>query len=63
MIEKPTRNARALTVRLLLPLSFIKNMSADPRLAIIITNAMATKIFMVNIAEAKFALILDQETL
>lgn len=38
MMEKPTRNASALTVRLLFPLSRIRNTSADPRLARIRIN-------------------------
>lgn len=45
-IENPTRNANALTVRLLLPLSRIRKMSAEPRLASIRMKAMATTIFM-----------------
>lgn len=53
MIEKPTRNASALTVRLLFPLSLIRNTSADPRLAIIRIKATATKIFMVWISGQK----------
>lgn len=62
-MEKPTRNASALTVRLLLPLSRIKNTSADPRLAMMRINAMATKIFMKDVAEVKISSILDAETL
>ena len=51
-IENPTRNASAFTVRLLLPLSFIRKTSAEPRLARISTKAMATRIFMVEPDEA-----------
>ena len=45
-IENPTRKASALTVRLLLPLSFIRNTRAEPRLARMRTKAIATIIFM-----------------
>lgn len=52
-MENPTRKASALTVRLLLPLSFIRNKSADPRLARIRMKAMATSIFMLFGVSAK----------
>jgi len=45
-IENPTRNASARTVRLLLPLSFIRNTNAETRLPIISRKARATSIFM-----------------
>lgn len=51
-IENPTRNARAFTVRLLLPLSFIRKTRAEPRLARMSTKAMATRIFMAKPAES-----------
>ncbi len=41
-IEKPTRSASAITVRSLLPLSFIMKTRADTRLAMMSTNATAT---------------------
>jgi hypothetical protein len=46
MMEKPTRRARALTVRLLFPLSVMTKMSAEARLPIISRKAMATSIFI-----------------
>jgi hypothetical protein len=55
-IDKPTRSASALTVRLLRPLSRIRKNRADPRLARIRTKAMATKIFMVDLRKVEASL-------
>ena len=51
-MENPTRNASAVTVRLLLPLSFIRNTRAEPRLASMSMKAMATRIFMMTPVKA-----------
>ena len=47
-MEKPTRSAKACTVRLLLPLSRIRKTRAEARLPMISKNAMATIIFIVS---------------
>ena len=52
-MEKPTRNASAVTVRLLLPLSRIRKNNADPRLPRMSTKATATMIFMMGFEDKK----------
>lgn len=49
-IENPTRNAKARTVRFDLPLSFMRNTSADPRLVRMRIKAIATTILMREIS-------------
>ncbi len=51
--ENPTRNANARTVLWVRPLSRIRNTMADPRLAMISTNAITMMIFKSGLRQKK----------
>lgn len=59
-MEKPTRKARDLTVRLLFPWSRIKKKSAEPKLPRIRRNATAITIFMAKAGNGKKLALVSQ---